>query len=81
MVTQWAENDALRRDTRRRLVQAINAADPDVVIAHSLGLKLAQVPVRWADEDGTKVRLLRAIPGTLFELLVIAANRFRGRYR
>ena len=77
---------AFRHDAARavfeRTTRSAWAFDAEVVvIAHSLGLKLAQVPVRWADEEGTKVRLLRAIPGTLFELLVIASNRIRGRYR
>ncbi len=52
-----------------------------VVIAQELGYKLAQVPVQWANEEGTKVRLWRAILGSLWELLRIRWRRFRGAYR
>jgi dolichyl-phosphate beta-glucosyltransferase len=52
-----------------------------VVIAQELGFKLAQVPVSWAHEEGTKVRVGRAVLGSLRELLVIRGNRAAGRYR
>jgi len=52
-----------------------------VVIAQEQGLKLAQVPVAWHDEEGTKVRILQAVFGSLYDLCVIASRRFRGRYR
>ena len=52
-----------------------------VVIAQELGFKLAQVPVSWAHEEGTKVRLVHAVVGSLRELLVIRWKRFRGAYR
>ncbi|MEW6073284.1 MAG: dolichyl-phosphate beta-glucosyltransferase [Planctomycetota bacterium] len=52
-----------------------------VVIAQEHGFRLAQVPVRWAHEEGTKVRLGRAVLGSLRELLVIAWRRRRGAYR
>ncbi len=52
-----------------------------VVIAHSLGLKLAQVPVAWHDEEGTKVRILQAVLGSLRELIVIGWKRIKGDYR
>lgn len=51
-----------------------------VVIAHVHGLRLAQVPVSWHDEEGTKVRILRAVVRSLLELLTIRWNRMRGRY-
>lgn len=37
MVVQWAENERLRKQTRDRLAAAIDAEDPDIVLAHSLG--------------------------------------------
>ena len=52
-----------------------------VVIAQEQGLKLAQVPVRWHNEDDTKVRLLGAVLGSLRDLGVIFWRRARGKYR
>lgn len=52
-----------------------------VVIAQEQNLKLAQVPVAWHDEDGTKVRILQAVCGSLIDLIVITTRRLRGRYR
>jgi len=52
-----------------------------VVIAKEQGLKLAQVPVAWHDEDGTKVRILNAVLGSLKDLIWIASKRIRGQYR
>ena len=37
MVVQWVENDAFRRETRERLVEAITEHQPDVILGHSLG--------------------------------------------
>jgi dolichyl-phosphate beta-glucosyltransferase len=52
-----------------------------VVIAQELGLKLAQLPVTWAHEDDTKVRLGRAVFVSLCDLVRIRWRRARGRYR
>ena len=52
-----------------------------VVIAHSLGLKLAQVPVAWHDQEGTKVRIVGAVLGSLRDLLAIGWKRMRGAYK
>jgi dolichyl-phosphate beta-glucosyltransferase len=52
-----------------------------VVIAQEQGLKLAQVPVEWHDEEGTKVRILQAVFGSLGDLCVILFRRLGGRYR
>lgn len=52
-----------------------------VVIAQEQDLKLAQVPVAWHDEDGTKVRILGAVLRSLCDLATIASRRIRGRYR
>jgi hypothetical protein len=37
MVAQWAENERLRAALRRRVLEAMRAHTPDVVLAHSLG--------------------------------------------
>lgn len=41
MVAQWVRHDAVRRETRRRVAEALAAHRPDVVVAHSLGSLLA----------------------------------------
>jgi metacaspase-1 len=41
MVTQWAEDEALRKKCRDRLMGAITDTNPDVVCAHSLGTLVA----------------------------------------
>jgi hypothetical protein len=37
MIAQWASEDPLRAALRRRLLQALQTGEPDVVCAHSLG--------------------------------------------
>ena len=37
MVVQWAQDMAVREQTRRRLTAEIRRVDPDVILAHSLG--------------------------------------------
>lgn len=52
-----------------------------IVIAQQRGYRLVQLPVHWRHEDDTKVRLGRAVLGSLRELAVIYWNKRRGRYR
>jgi dolichyl-phosphate beta-glucosyltransferase len=52
-----------------------------VVIAHGLGLRLAQLPVEWHHDQGTKVRLVRAVAGSFLELAAVSWKRLCGRYR
>ena len=52
-----------------------------VVIAQARGYKMTQVPVRWRNEDDTKVRLLPAVLGSLRDVLVLFGRRLRGHYR
>ena len=52
-----------------------------VVIAHHQGCRVAQIPVTWRHEDGTKVRLLAAVFGSLMELVAIKWKAVRGAYR
>lgn len=77
---------AFRREAAREIFarSSLNgwAFDAElVVIAHARGLRLAQVPVAWHDEDGTKVRVLQAVLGSLRELGVIGWKRLKGDYR
>ncbi|MFT5284666.1 MAG: dolichyl-phosphate beta-glucosyltransferase [Planctomycetota bacterium] len=52
-----------------------------VVIAHIQKLRLVQVPVLWRHEDDTKVRLVSAIFGSLFDLSRIFIQRLQGHYK
>ncbi|MEZ5980112.1 MAG: glycosyltransferase family 2 protein [Planctomycetota bacterium] len=52
-----------------------------VVIADELGLRLAQIPVRWKHEDDTKVRIGSAVVRSLLDLVRIRLRRMRGLYR
>lgn len=49
-------------------------------LAHFLGHEIAEVPVRWEDRAGTKVRLLRDAVSSFVGLLRIRANAAAGRY-
>jgi dolichyl-phosphate beta-glucosyltransferase len=50
-------------------------------LAHRLGYRIQEIPVTWADDPDSKVRLLRAISGSFVELLQIRLHQLRGHYR
>jgi len=49
-------------------------------VAHLRRYRVEEVPVRWADRPGTKVRLLRDVLGSLLGLVRIRANSALSRY-
>jgi dolichyl-phosphate beta-glucosyltransferase len=49
-----------------------------LMIARDLGLRIDEVPIRWADQAGSKVVLWRDAPKVLFDLFKM---RFMGRKR
>jgi dolichyl-phosphate beta-glucosyltransferase len=51
-----------------------------LLIAHRLGLELAEEPVVWRDDDRTRVRLVRDVVRSAAELLRIKWNDWLGRY-
>jgi dolichyl-phosphate beta-glucosyltransferase len=51
-----------------------------IYIARRSGYKLKEVPVRWYDESGTKVHLIKDSLRSFLGLLTIRLNGFRGRY-
>jgi dolichyl-phosphate beta-glucosyltransferase len=55
-------------------------AEAMMLVAY-LGLRLEEVPVRWDDRPGTKVRLVRDVTRSLGGLLRIRLNAARGLYR
>jgi glycosyltransferase involved in cell wall biosynthesis len=55
--------------------------DPEVLfLAQRHGLRIAEIPVRWAHDPDTKVRVLRDGLGMGVDLLRIRLNALRGRY-
>jgi len=49
-------------------------------IAHKRGYRIAEIPVRWEDRDGTKVQLLRDVVGSLIGIAKILRNDRAGVY-
>jgi dolichyl-phosphate beta-glucosyltransferase len=49
-----------------------------LMIAHDLGLNIAEVPIRWAHQEGSKVVLWRDVPKALIDLFKL---RFMGKRR
>jgi glycosyltransferase involved in cell wall biosynthesis len=55
--------------------------DPEILfLAHRHGLRTAEVPVRWAHDEGTKVHVLRDSVMMFADLIVIRWNWILGRY-
>jgi dolichyl-phosphate beta-glucosyltransferase len=50
-------------------------------LAQQRGYRIAEVPINWTDQPGSKVRILRDGFAMLRELAVIRRNNVRGRYR
>ena len=56
--------------------------DPEILfLAKKYGLRIAEVPVRWAHDEGTKVHMLRDSALMLAGLVRMRWNWFRGLYR
>ena len=50
-------------------------------LAQQRGYRIAEVPVNWSDQPGSKVRVVRDGLAMLHELALIRQNSIRGRYR
>lgn len=50
-------------------------------VAQRRGYRIAEVPVNWSDQPGSKVRVMRDGLKMLRDLAVIRRNNIRGRYR
>jgi len=50
-------------------------------VAQRRGYRIAEVPVNWSDQPGSKVRVIRDGFRMLRDLAVIRRNNLRGRYR
>jgi dolichyl-phosphate beta-glucosyltransferase len=49
-------------------------------VAQQRGYRIAEVPVNWTDQPGSKVRLFRDSIGMLREFTIIHRNAVRGYY-
>jgi dolichyl-phosphate beta-glucosyltransferase len=55
--------------------------DPEVLfLAQRQGLRIAEIPVRWAHDSATKVHVVRDSLRMLADLFVIRWNYLTGRY-
>ncbi len=71
--------DAAREIFSRQLLEGFSFDVEDLVIAKELGLKAIEVPVRWANVEGTKVSLGHGMK-SFTDLVEIRNNRVRGKY-
>jgi dolichyl-phosphate beta-glucosyltransferase len=64
----------------RQILDGFSFDVEDVFIAHKLGCRIVEVPVVWANSEGTKVTV-RATVRAFADLLRIRAYGWQGRYR
>jgi len=74
-------HDATRAIFQRQRLEDWSFDAEILFIALRLGCRVAEVPVHWADQRGTKVRLVRDALRSLYGLFRICLNDWRGRYR
>jgi hypothetical protein len=76
---------AFRREPCRRIFEQQRVEgfgfDPEVLfLAERHGLRIAEIPVRWADDPATKVHVVRDSVRMFMDLFVIRWNQLAGRY-
>lgn len=64
----------------RQLLDGFSFDVEDLFIAKECGLKAIEVPVRWANVEGSKVQLAQGLR-SFGDLLTIRRNGFAGKYR
>jgi glycosyltransferase involved in cell wall biosynthesis len=72
--------DAARAIFQRQILDGFSFDVEDLVIAKQLDIPTVEVPVRWANVEGTKVSLAAGVK-SFSDLLTIRGNRTAGRYR
>lgn len=72
--------EAAREVFRRQLLDGFSFDVEDLFVARKLRLKAVEVPVRWANVEGTKVSLWNGV-AAFADLMVVRANHLAGRYR
>ena len=75
-----------RREAARQIFRCVKLDGygfdfESLMIARDLGLEVAEVPIRWAHQDGSKVVLWRDAPRALVDLLRLRLMGRRGRLR
>ncbi len=73
-------SDAARAVFSRQLLDGFSFDVEDLFIARKLGIPSTEVPVRWANVEGTKVSALTGIK-SFADLATIRWNGVRGRYK
>jgi dolichyl-phosphate beta-glucosyltransferase len=73
--------EAAREIFRRVKLDGYGFDFESLMIARDLGLEVAEVPIRWAHQDGSKVVLWRDAPRALVDLLRLRLMGRRGRLR
>jgi hypothetical protein len=74
------EAQAARAVFSRQLLDGFSFDVEDLYIAKELGIKAVEVPVRWANVEGSKVRLSQGLK-SFTDLIEIRKNGRAGRYR
>jgi dolichyl-phosphate beta-glucosyltransferase len=64
----------------RQILDGFSFDVEDLYIAKLCGIRAVEVPVRWANVEGSKVRLAQGIK-SFTDLLTIRLNRMNGKYR
>ena len=72
--------DAAQAVFSRQLLDGFSFDVEDLMIARALGLKVIEVPVRWANVEGTKVSAWQGLKSFL-DLAGIRWNGLKGKYR
>lgn len=74
-------HDAAQRLFSRSIIDDWSFDAEVLFIAQKHKLRIKEVPVRWHDETGTKVRIIRDATRAFLGLLKIRLNWMRGKYR
>lgn len=76
---------AFKKDVAKKVFNKLTiynwSFDAEILfISRKFGYKVAQVPVKWKNDPGTKVSLKRDVISSLFGILKIQANNLLGKY-
>ena len=66
---------------RRQRLERFGFDAEVLYLAHHLGYRIAEVPVRWNHVEGTKISMFRDSLGMFLDLLRVRWNQLLGRYR
>jgi glycosyltransferase involved in cell wall biosynthesis len=71
---------AAREVFSRQTISGWGFDSEDLLIAHRLGFRIKEIPVRWADNAASRVSLLRDTVRSFSELVRIRLKAWRGEY-